>query len=320
MNRGPPPRQDIRWDGIGGKAPSLPMPFPTPSILSEPLPHKSVCYLGPIRAVIDTFRRLCRVRYGNSPRTVEDQSRALAKVLGFLAIPGYVSREDLEAALAGLSKGERVHAIKAVRKLFRAMGRPDMVEGLKVPSYGPKRWHIPSDEELRAFYEALDREDAKLAFRLLAETGLRKSEVLTATVADIAWEHLALIPAKATATKKAGIGFLSADTAQVLKAHLRAIGAEDPHSLIFLSRWDVWLRKAFKRAETRTGVHVCPQALRVRFADKCGEAGIPDRYVDIFQGRAPRSVLAKHYTPSGLKKLRAMWLKAMPLLTAPYRA
>jgi len=27
-----------------------------------------------------------------------------------------------------------------------------------------------------------------------------------------------------------------------------------------------------------------------------GDDNIPDRFVDVFQGRAPRSVLAKHYT------------------------
>jgi intergrase/recombinase len=37
-----------------------------------------------------------------------------------------------------------------------------------------------------------------------------------------------------------------------------------------------------------------------------GEAGVPDRYVDAFCGRLPRSVLARHYTdysPTRLKKI-----------------
>jgi len=37
---------------------------------------------------------------------------------------------------------------------------------------------------------------------------------------------------------------------------------------------------------------------------------VPDRYIDIFQGRAPRNVLAKHYTPQGIKMLRAIYGKA----------
>jgi intergrase/recombinase len=42
-----------------------------------------------------------------------------------------------------------------------------------------------------------------------------------------------------------------------------------------------------------------------------GELGVPDRYVDIFQGRAPRTVLAKHYTGKGFDQLRRINKKAM---------
>ena len=205
-----------------------------------------------------------------------------------------------------------------MRKLFRAMGRPDMIEGLKVPSFGPKRWHIPSDEELRQFYMALDRADARLALRLLAETGLRKREVLEARIGDIEWGHMALIPNKASETKKSGIGFFTPGTARMLRAHVAGLPDQGPDGPIFPYRSDIWLRKAFRRAEARTGIKVLPQALRVRFSDILGECSIPDRYVDIMQGRAPRSVLARHYTPAGLRKLRALWERAAHRLAAPW--
>ena len=41
-----------------------------------------------------------------------------------------------------------------------------------------------------------------------------------------------------------------------------------------------------------------------------GEQGIPDRFVDIFQGRAPRSVLVKHYTAKGIERLKGIYAKA----------
>ena len=41
-----------------------------------------------------------------------------------------------------------------------------------------------------------------------------------------------------------------------------------------------------------------------------GKALIPDRYIDIFQGRAPRNVLAKHYTSQGIRLLREIYDKA----------
>ena len=36
----------------------------------------------------------------------------------------------------------------------------------------------------------------------------------------------------------------------------------------------------------------------------------PRNCVDIMRGRIPQTVLAKHYTPSGLRRLRARWEKA----------
>ena len=41
-----------------------------------------------------------------------------------------------------------------------------------------------------------------------------------------------------------------------------------------------------------------------------GELGIPDRYVDVFQGRAPRNVLAKFYTGIELERLKRIYDKA----------
>jgi len=40
------------------------------------------------------------------------------------------------------------------------------------------------------------------------------------------------------------------------------------------------------------------------------ELGVADRFIDIFQGRAPRNVLAKHYTPQGTRLLREIYDKA----------
>ena len=53
-----------------------------------------------------------------------------------------------------------------------------------------------------------------------------------------------------------------------------------------------------------------PKDLRDFFSQEMGKALIPDRYIDIFQGRAPRNVLAKHYMPQGTRLLREIYDKA----------
>ena len=50
--------------------------------------------------------------------------------------------------------------------------------------------------------------------------------------------------------------------------------------------------------------------LRAWFSTEMGELGMADRFVDIFQGRAPRSVLAKHYTGNGLLRLKRIYDRA----------
>jgi hypothetical protein len=37
---------------------------------------------------------------------------------------------------------------------------------------------------------------------------------------------------------------------------------------------------------------------------------IPDIYIDIFQGRVSKGVLAKHYTPQGIRLLKEIYDKA----------
>ena len=47
-----------------------------------------------------------------------------------------------------------------------------------------------------------------------------------------------------------------------------------------------------------------------------GELGVPDRVIDVCQERAPRTVLAKHYTGKGLLRLKRIYDKANLAVTA----
>ena len=66
------------------------------------------------------------------------------------------------------------------------------------------------------------------------------------------------------------------------------------------------LKKACKIAE----VKVTLQMLRVWFCNKMGELGVQDRYIDIFCGRASKSVLAKHCTSREIQKLKSIYDRA----------
>jgi len=47
-----------------------------------------------------------------------------------------------------------------------------------------------------------------------------------------------------------------------------------------------------------------------------GRLGVPDRYVDTFCGRTPKSVLARHYTDYSPEKLKEMYDRAELIVLA----
>lgn len=54
----------------------------------------------------------------------------------------------------------------------------------------------------------------------------------------------------------------------------------------------------------RLGISITPQVLRKWFATEMARLGVPDRYVDAFCGRVPRSVLARHYSDYSQETLK----------------
>jgi intergrase/recombinase len=63
-------------------------------------------------------------------------------------------------------------------------------------------------------------------------------------------------------------------------------------------------------ASKSAGVSITSKVLRAWFSTEMGEPDVADRFIDIFQGRAPRTVLAKHYTGKGLLRLKQIYDKA----------
>ena len=67
---------------------------------------------------------------------------------------------------------------------------------------------------------------------------------------------------------------------------------------------------AWKRARDKSGIYLKPKDLRDFFSQEMGKAFVPDRYIDVFQGRAPKNILAKHYNPHGIRMLKEIYEKA----------
>lgn len=88
--------------------------------------------------------------------------------------------------------------------------------------------------------------------------------------------------------ERSGVIFYNEEAKKWLrKYHQERNGDNDPRVFVISDRkWrEIWRRAGLTSKQ-----------LRVWFSTEMGELGVPDRYVYVFQGRAPRSVLAKHYT------------------------
>ena len=116
-----------------------------------------------------------------------------------------------------------------------------------------------------------------------------------------------LLPNHNSRTKKSYITFYNEETEEALNLWLK-IRPERSDRLFPMRTKEK--NSIFVETKRKTGLNITPQVLRKWFSVAMGRAGVPDRYVDAFCGRVPRSVLAKHYTDFSPERLKEIYQKA----------
>ena len=202
------------------------------------------------------------------------------------------------------SKYTLLNLYKFYRMFFlHFLRRPDILEGIKVtwtlPS--PARFYKVTDENVRAAFHELTETWEKALYLFYATTGLRTSEALEVTKDRVMWEYRAVIPGLDRETKRTGITFFNEEAEEWLRKYLAERDDNDPR-LFPISDRQV---KKFIRKIRKHGI--TPKLLRKWHATKLRLAGVPDSYVDVFHGRAPRSVLAKYYDIAGIEELKKVY-------------
>jgi intergrase/recombinase len=115
-----------------------------------------------------------------------------------------------------------------------------------------------------------------------------------------------VVPNHFTRKKRSGITFFDGKAAVWLGKCLNERKTNSERLFTISDR--AWHR-IWKAASKNAGVKITSKILRPWFATEMGELGVPDRFVDVFQGRAPRSALAKHCTANGLETLKRIYEK-----------
>jgi integrase/recombinase XerD len=201
--------------------------------------------------------------------------------------------------------------LKTLRVFYRDyLGRGEVVEGFKFPTRPFNAVTIPSKKELQEFYRWLKEPLAKALFLIYATTGLRRKEVLNLRIGDIDFEKRMLIPrGDSSRTKRAWITFYNAEAGEALKEYLGSFQGLKKENRLFPVT-ERYFRNRYEEFEKETGIKITPQILREWFACEMGRLGVPDRYVDAFCGRVPKTVLARHYTDFSPEKLKEIYDKA----------
>jgi integrase/recombinase XerD len=166
------------------------------------------------------------------------------------------------------------------------------------------KW-IPRREELKKFYKSLKNNKARTLFLIYASSGLRRSEVLSLKKEDVNFKQRMIIPSKRSSrTKVSLVSFYNNETEEVLETYMR--NRKRKSDKLFPIHREKF-RKIWTEAHKETGLHITPQVLRKWFSSEMAQLGVPDRYVDAFCGRTPKSVLARHYTDYSPRKLKEIY-------------
>jgi integrase len=222
-------------------------------------------------------------------------------------------RDYILANYSDASPNTRANLIKGLRAFYkRFLGSP-ITDSFRYPAipFTPKQ--VPSREQLAKFYHALTTPVHRLAFLMLASSGLREMEILTLRLEDLDLQNRVIVPKNHEgSTKHSWCSFYSPECDTLLR-ELRSENGK------IFDIGPQGLRKAFASASRECGFRIRPKDLRDWFACEMGSLGVQDRYVDAFQGRIPKTVLARHYSDFTPEKLKVIYDKTNLRVLEPKR-
>jgi integrase len=267
------------------------------------------------------FERFCLIDRRLEGRTVKEHLRIMRKLQASnTKLLQELSREDLRSYLASFSDASPYHyanILKALRVFFGAFLGMNIAQGFKFPEYPLVPHKVPTHDELQRFYRALrspfkdqryfPTSCYRACFLLWASSGRRRNEILELTLDDIDIEQKMLKANGGSSTKHTWVSFYNEEADQELRRYIRLSKISNGDKL-FPSKTQI--DRAFRQARDKSGADITPQVLREWFACEMGALNVPDRFVDAFCGRVPRSVLARHYTDYSPERLKAIYDKA----------
>jgi integrase len=259
------------------------------------------------------FKQYCQVDLQLAPLTIRDHVSNISRFIKTVNKPvDLLTREDVRRYLAGyMNKHPSTYKnqLASLKRFLRDyLQMPHLVEGFRFPKIPIALNNIPDKSKLQEFYKALPTLRDQAIFLLLATSGLRISEVLSLTFNNVDFKQRMLKPSKTynSKTKHTYISFYNSECEQILDKYLKTYSPKN--KLFNTSRNRI--EKIFQQASRQTGIKLTPQNLREWFCSEMAKLNVPDRYVDAYCGRIPRTILARHYTDFSPERLKEIYDKA----------
>jgi integrase len=199
--------------------------------------------------------------------------------------------------------------LKSLKRFFRDyLEQPEIVRRFRFPAKPIPVKIIPSTAQIQQFYNVSDKPIEQALFLFYATSGLRRSEVLNLQLDDIDIQQRMIFPKnRQTRTKRRWMTCFNEEAKEVLHVYLAK--RTDSKNKLFRIRESTFLA-FWKRNHKKTGIHITPKVLREWFCAEMGRLGVPDRFVDAFCERMPKSVLAKYYSDYSPEKPKAIYENA----------
>ncbi len=246
------------------------------------------------------FQEFCLTDLDISRKTAQKYTGNLRKYLS-------ANPFTIDAMRSFLAQLENPNTFNNYLKSFIAYAKyQDVKLPFKIKQVDPPIMSMPSRKELAEFYSALDEDYERLAFVGYAVTGLRRAELLGLKVSNVNTGLRMITPQHATRTKRSFMTFYNGEFEDLLGAWMKS--KHKSENLFSIRGSDKSC--LFVIAQKKTGLKITPKVLRFWFSNEMARLGVADRFIDAFQGRVPRSVLAKHYSDYSPENLKAIYDRA----------
>ena len=261
---------------------------------------------------LENFKLFCLAKLNLSRETVKHYVR---KIKTFLKNRSLVSERDVQVYVKEAKEKYSPYYVSNILSAFKAYFRDykglKWMDGYKHPQASLKVKEEIELEKVKRFIEAIDDIGVKCFALFLASSGLRKSEIFSLKKKEVNRELRCIIPnCHSGKTKHSGISFYNEEAEKALLEFEKCMNPWQKLSDRLIPIGSDRFFYEWQKAKKKSGVNLKPKDLRDFFSQEMGKALIPDRFIDIFQGRAPKNVLAKHYTPQGIRMLREIYDKA----------